>query len=87
MGGRPRSRSRSKRTPNRKGWYVVAREPEEYQRIDVFGPFRSKVDAEAYTMDLAEDNGWEEITVEYIEHRLAEKLATDRVYWPYEEEE
>lgn len=65
-------------------WYVVAREPKEGDHyVNVFGPFKSETDARAYTIDLAEDNGWAEIEAVLLEHNEAETLATDAVLWPY----
>jgi hypothetical protein len=66
---------------------VVAKEPPDYDHVDVFGPFISEIDARAYAMDLAEDNGWESVEPVQMAHEEAQALATTNVIWPYEQEE
>jgi hypothetical protein len=65
-------------------WYVVARDPDY---INVFGPFLSEIDARAYAMDLADDNGWDSVVPMTMEHEDAEDMATSEVLWPYSEAE
>lgn len=67
-----------------RSWYVIAREPDgEY--VNVFGPFKSEVDARAYAMDLANDNGWEYVEAELLTSEEASEHATDDVLWPYDQ--
>jgi hypothetical protein len=67
-----------------KAWYVVATEPPEYDHTDVFGPFISEVDARSYAIDIANDNGWEQIEPTLLTGAEAQELATDKVMWPYQ---
>lgn len=66
-------------------WYVVAKEPPECNRTDVFGPFLSHTDAAAYAMDLHDDNGWASCDPTLMTHEQATELATDTVTWPYQQ--
>ena len=68
-------------------WYVVAKEPKEGNyHVDVFGPFKNDADAKAFALDEAEE-GWASIEAVYITHEIAEDLATNQVFWPYEPDE
>lgn len=67
-------------------WYVVAVEPPEYERTEVIGPFNSETDAKAYAMDLAADNGWENIEAQLLTAGKAAQLVTDEITYPYKEE-
>lgn len=64
-------------------WYVVAKEPEEYQRTEVFGPFMNEIDARSYAIDTFGDNGWESVEPTLMTHEQATDMATDKVIWPY----
>jgi len=66
-----------------KHWFVVASEPKEYERTDVFGPFYNETDARAYAIDLVDDNGWETIEPLLLTHEEAEERATGLTLWPY----
>jgi hypothetical protein len=71
-----------------KEWYVVAREGREANfHVDVFGPFISEIDARAFALDVASDDGWEYVEPEYMTHEAAENLATKEILWPYSEPE
>lgn len=72
-----------------KAWHVIAVEPrdDDEQYVNVFGPFKSEVDARAYAMDLANDNGWEHVEAECITGAEADDRATEKVLWPYQSEE
>jgi len=68
-------------------WYVVGIEPEGFERIEVFGPFNSETDARAFAMDLADDNGWENVEARLLTLEAASELATEKILWPYKKEE
>lgn len=44
----------------------------------------NEVDARAYAMDLAGDNGWESVEATLMTHEQATDAATDEVIWPYD---
>lgn len=67
-----------------KSWYVVGIEPDGY--VNVFGPFVDEIDARAYALDVAHDNGWTSVEAMLMSHDSAKDLATDEVLWPYSEE-
>jgi hypothetical protein len=68
-------------------WFVVAREPSEGDfHVNVFGPFISETDARAFALDLAADNGWEEVEAAYLTMEEASSLATAEVLWPYKDD-
>lgn len=68
-------------------WYVVAKEPPDYMRTDVIGPFNSETDARAFAMDLADDNGWESIDARMMTIEEASAMTTDKITYPYTKDE
>jgi hypothetical protein len=54
----------------------------------VFGPFIGEIDARAYALDFfQEEEGLESVVPMQLEHEQAESFATEKVIWPYEEED
>jgi hypothetical protein len=79
-----------------KFWYVIASEPppdEEVKKItdiaavDVWGPFDSEPDAQAFSIDVWHDNGWESVeAVKLTPSQAAERSTSSAVIWPYKKE-
>lgn len=70
-------------------WYVVAQEPENDESEfslyrNVWGPFNSGTDAQAFAIDLWEDNGWGTVAPLECEHADAARMASNKsVIYPY----
>lgn len=71
-----------------KFWYVVAKDSHDADdHVDAWGEFDSEIDARAFAIDLANDNGWVEVEPVYdTPSAVAQRTTEYKVLDPYRKE-
>lgn len=68
-----------------KFWYVIATDSHDADDvIEAWGEFDNEIDARAFALDLANDNGWEGVEPVYdTPHEIASKTTEYQIHNPY----
>lgn len=66
-----------------RAWYVIGVDPDY---VNVFGPFNNEMDARAYAIDEAQENGWLHIDAYKLTAEDAADIATENVLYPYDQD-
>lgn len=68
-----------------KQWFVIGRDGHIAENhVDAWGPFDNEADAHLYAMDVAMDNGWEDVRAVYeTEEEVTSKTTQGKITSPY----